>query len=233
MEKIRIIAGLGNPGATYADTRHNVGFMVLDRLARHYNAPWKTEKKYKGELAAGPGLLLVKPLTFMNLSGECVGALMRFFKFTPEQVLVIYDDISFPCGSMRLRAGGSAGGHNGMKSLIAHLGTDRIPRLRVGIGVPGQKDMIGHVLGKFSPEEKPLLEDALNRAEQAVLTLLNEGFEAAASKYNIKKEKKERKPKAATPAEQAETAEEPLTPPAARSAPHPPAEASSDSGSAS
>ncbi len=201
MGNIRIIAGLGNPGATYADTRHNVGFMVLDRLAHHFNAPWKLEKKYKGELAAGPGLLLVKPQTYMNLSGECVGSLMRFFKFEPEQVLVIYDDISFPCGSMRLRVAGSAGGHNGMKSLIAHLGSDRFPRLRVGIGVPGQKDMVGHVLGKFSPEEKPLLEDALTRAEQAVLTLLSEGFEAAANKYNLKKEKKERKPKSAPPAE--------------------------------
>ncbi len=211
MSNIRIIAGLGNPGATYTDTRHNVGFMVLDRLARHYNAPWKAEKKYKGELAAGPGLLLVKPQTFMNLSGECVGALMRFFKFTPEQVLVVYDDISFPCGTMRLRAGGSAGGHNGMKSLIAHLGSDRFPRLRVGIGVPGQKDMVGHVLGKFSPEEKPLLEDALARAEQAVLTLLAEGFEAAANKYNVKKEKKERKARP-TPAEAAPPAEETPTP---------------------
>ncbi len=201
MSNIRIIAGLGNPGASYADTRHNVGFMVLDRLARHFNATWKAEKKYKGELAAGPGLLLVKPQTYMNLSGECVGSLMRFFKFEPEQVLVIYDDISFPCGSMRLRAGGSAGGHNGMKSLIAHLGSERFPRLRVGIGVPGQKDMVGHVLGKFSPEEKPLLEEALSRAEQAVLTLLAEGFEAAANKYNVKKEKKERKPGTAPAAE--------------------------------
>ncbi len=212
MSNIRIITGLGNPGAPNPDTVHNFGFMAQVRLPRHINAPWKAEKKYKGELAAGPGLLLVKPQTFMNLSGECVGALMRFFKFTPEQVLVVYDDISFPCGTMRLRAAGSAGGHNGMKSLIAHLGSDRFPRLRVGIGVPGQKDMVGHVLGKFSPEEKPLLEDALTRAEQAVLTLLAEGFEAAANKYNVKKEKKERKPKTppapeGAPAEP--TAEEP------------------------
>ncbi len=213
MLPIRIIVGLGNPGATYADTRHNVGFMVLDRLARHFNAPWKAEKKYTGELAAGPGVVLVKPQTFMNLSGESVGPLMRFFKFEPEQVLVIYDDISFPCGTMRLRAGGSAGGHNGMKSLIAHLGSERFPRLRVGIGVPGQKDMVGHVLGKFSPEEKPLLEDALTRSEQAVLTLLSQGFEAAANKYNVRKEKKERKPKP-TPATETDT---PPTPPDASS----------------
>ncbi len=196
MQRIRIIAGLGNPGRDYADTRHNVGFMVLDRLARHFNAPWKVEKAYKGELAAGPGVLLVKPQTYMNLSGESVGALMRYFKFEPEQVLVVYDDISFPVGAMRLRAGGSAGGHNGMKSLIAHLGSERFPRLRVGIGVPGQKNMVGHVLGKFSPDERPLLDDCLARAEQCVLTLLAEGFEAAANKYNIKKEKKERKPRA-------------------------------------
>ena len=216
MNNIRIIAGLGNPGASYADTRHNVGFMVLDRLAQHFHAPWKTQKAYKGELAAGPGLLLVKPQTFMNLSGECVGALMRYFKFSPEQVLVVYDDISFPCGTMRLRAAGSAGGHNGMKSLIAHLGSDRFPRLRVGIGVPGQKDMVGHVLGKFSPEEKPLLEDALARAELAVLAVVNEGFEAAANKFNIRKEKKERKPKeAAAAGEAAQPAEAPPAPPAA------------------
>ncbi len=209
MSDIRIIVGLGNPGATYADTRHNVGFMVLDRLARHFNVPWKAEKKYKGELAAGPGLLLVKPQTFMNLSGESVGPLMRFFKFTPEQVLVIYDDISFPCGTMRLRAGGSAGGHNGMKSLIAHLGSDRFPRLRIGIGVPGQKDMVGHVLGKFSPEEKPLLEDALARAEQAVLTLLRDGFEAAANQFNVRKEKKEKKERKSAPVAEAESGASP------------------------
>ncbi len=209
MNNIRIIAGLGNPGASYADTRHNVGFMVLDRLARHFNAPWKLEKAYKGELAAGPGLLLVKPQTFMNLSGECVGALMRYFKFSPEQVLVVYDDISFPCGTMRLRSAGSAGGHNGMKSLIAHLGSDRFPRLRVGIGVPGQKDMTGHVLGKFSPEEKPLMEEALTKAELAILTLLNEGFEAAANKFNVKKEKKERNPRPTPAAEEEGTPDSP------------------------
>ncbi len=193
MQRIKIIAGLGNPGREYAETRHNVGFMLLDRLARRFGSAWKLEKAYKGELAAGPGLLLVKPQTYMNLSGESVGALMRYFKFEPEQVLVIYDDISFPVGAMRLRAGGSAGGHNGMKSLIAHLGSERFPRLRVGIGVPGQKNMTGHVLGKFSPEERPLFEDCLERAEQCVLTLLTEGFEAAANKFNLKKEKKERK----------------------------------------
>lgn len=192
MEQIRMIVGLGNPGREYAETRHNVGFMLLDRLAARFGAAWKPDKARKGELAAGSGVLLVKPQTFMNSSGECVGPLMRYFKFAPEQVLAVYDDISFPVGTMKLRAAGSAGGHNGMKSLIAHLGTEKFPRLRVGIGVPGQKSMVGHVLGKFSPEERPLLEECLTRAEAAVLMLLSEGFEKAANTYNPRKEKKPR-----------------------------------------
>lgn len=190
---VRIIVGLGNPGRDYAETRHNVGFMVLDRLARRFGAEWKLDKARKGELAAGPGVLLIKPTTFMNCSGECVGPIMRYYKFEPEQVLVIYDDISFPVGTMRLRASGSAGGHNGMKSLIAHLGGEKFPRIRVGIGAPGQKEMVGHVLGKFAPDERPLLEDCLSKAEEATVMMLREGFQAAANKFNVKKEKKPRK----------------------------------------
>lgn len=194
-ETIKIIVGLGNPGREYAETRHNVGFMVVDRLAARFGAVWKADKARKAELAAGPGVLLVKPQTYMNSSGESVGPLMRYFKFTPGQVFVVYDDISFPVGAMRLRAGGSAGGHNGMKSLIAHLGTEKFPRLRVGIGVPGQKNMIGHVLGKFTPEERPLLDETLAKAEEAAFVTLKEGFQAAANRFNVKKEKKEKKPK--------------------------------------
>ena len=190
---IRIIVGLGNPGRDYAETRHNVGFMVLDRLARRFGAEWKLDKARKGELAAGPGVLLIKPQTFMNCSGECVGPIMRYYKFEPEQVLVIYDDIAFPVGAMRLRAGGSAGGHNGMKSLIAHLGNEKFPRLRVGIGGPGQKEMAGHVLGKFAPDERPLLEECLAKAEESTVMMLREGFQAAANKFNVKKEKKPRR----------------------------------------
>lgn len=189
-EPVKIIVGLGNPGREYAETRHNVGFMVLDRLAARLGAVWKADKARKAELAAGPGVLLVKPQTYMNASGESVGPIMRYFKFEPGQVFVVYDDISFPVGAMRLRAGGSAGGHNGMKSLIAHLGTEKFPRLRVGIGVPGQKNMIGHVLGKFTPEERPLLEETLAKAEEAAYTVLKEGFQAAANRFNVKKEKK-------------------------------------------
>ncbi len=193
MERIRLVVGLGNPGREYAQTRHNVGFMVLDRLAAHLNAPWKADKAHKCELASAAGVLLVKPQTYMNASGESVGPLMRYFKWEPAQVLVIYDDISFPVGTMKLRAGGSAGGHNGMKSLIAHLGTEKFPRLRVGIGVPGQKSMVGHVLGKFSDEEKPLFEESLLKAEAATLMMLSDGFEKAANTFNPRKEKKQRR----------------------------------------
>lgn len=206
---IRIIVGLGNPGRDYAETRHNVGFMVLDRLARRFGAEWKLDKARKGELAAGPGVLLIKPQTFMNSSGECVGPIMRYYKFDPAQVLVIYDDISFPVGTMKLKAGGSAGGHNGMKSLIAHLGGEKFPRLRVGIGAPGQKEMVGHVLGKFAPDERPPLEECLAKAEEATVMMLKEGFQAAANKFNVKKEKKpRRKPEAPAESPAPEPAQE-------------------------
>lgn len=209
MERICIIVGLGNPGREYAETRHNVGFMLLDRLAAHLNSPWKTDRAHKCELASAPGVLLVKPQTYMNSSGESVGPLMRYFKRSPEQVLAVYDDIAFPVGTIKLRAGGSAGGHNGMKSLIAHLGTEKFPRLRIGIGVPGQKSMVGHVLGKFSPEEAPLLQESLLKAEAAALMILNEGFDKAANTFNPKKEKKEKKPRRSDGAPASEETESP------------------------
>lgn len=193
MSEVRIIVGLGNPGATYANTRHNVGFMVMDALAREWGSVWKPDKARKGELASGPGVLLVKPQTFMNDSGFCVGPLMRYFKFTPEQVLVVYDDTALPVGALRLRAGGSDGGHNGMKSLIAHLGSDHFPRLRVGIGSHGVKTLVGHVLGSFSPEEKPLIDAGVKNAVAAVRLLMTNGFQAAANQYNTRKQKPEKK----------------------------------------
>lgn len=207
MLPVKIIVGLGNPGREYAETRHNVGFMVLDLLARHFGAEWKFDKARKAELAAGPGVLLVKPQTFMNASGESVGPLMRYYKWEPEQVFVVYDDISFPVGAMRLRAGGSAGGHNGMKSMIAHLGTEKFPRLRVGISAPGCKQMVSHVLGKFAPDERPLLDEALTRAAAATLMTLSHGFDAAANQFNVKKEKKKKEKPA--PAEKQDEATAP------------------------
>ena len=165
-----MIVGLGNPGRTYEDTRHNAGFMVVDRLAAGWGAVFKTDRQRKWELAAGPGVLLVKPATFMNESGLCVGPMMRFFKLDPRSVFVIHDEVDFPLGVMKLREKGSAGGHNGIKSLIAHMGTQEFPRLRFGIGLPrGKGEMIGHVLGKFRPEERELLDVMLGKAADAVL----------------------------------------------------------------
>ena len=145
---VKMIVGLGNPGRTYEDTRHNAGFMVLDRLAARWGAAFKADRQRKCEAAAGPGVLLVKPSTFMNESGLCVGPMMRFFKLDPRSVFVIHDEVDFPLGVMKLREKGSAGGHNGMKSLIAHMGTQEFPRLRFGIGQPrGKGEMTGHVQG--------------------------------------------------------------------------------------
>ena len=181
---VRIIAGLGNPGASYVGTRHNVGFAVLDAFAELCGAIWQPDSASKGLVARGPGVLLVKPQTYMNESGRCLGALVRYFKFTPDQVLVVYDDIALPVGSLRLRQGGSAGGHNGMKSVIAHLGTESFPRLRVGIGSHGRQTLISHVLGGFAPEEKEVMQTAVSRAAEALQCLLQAGFSTAANRYN-------------------------------------------------
>ena len=180
-----MIVGLGNPGRTYEDTRHNAGFMVLDRLAARWGAVFKADRQRKCEVAAGPGVLLVKPSTFMNESGLCVGPMMRFFKLDPRSVFVIHDEVDFPLGVIKLREKGSAGGHNGIKSLIAHMGTQEFPRLRFGIGQPrGKGEMIGHVLGKFRPEERELLDVTLGKAEDAVLYTMEHGITRAGNIFN-------------------------------------------------
>ncbi len=136
-------------------------------------------------MAAGPGVLLVKPSTFMNESGLCVGPMMRFFKLDPRSVFVIHDEVDFPLGVIKLREKGSAGGHNGIKSLIAHMGTQEFPRLRFGIGQPrGKGEMIGHVLGKFRPEERELLDVTLGKAEDAVLYTMEHGITRAGNIFN-------------------------------------------------
>ena len=183
MAPFRLIVGLGNPGGEYAETRHNVGFMVLDRLAARAGASFKAEKKWQAVVANVPTGWLCKPQTYMNLSGESVSALGHFYKIEPSQVLVVFDDMALPLGRLRLREKGSHGGHNGLRSVIAHLGTDVIPRLRIGIGGPAG-EATGHVLGRFSPAEKPLLEDALTRAVEAVEFTQSHGFPAAMNRYN-------------------------------------------------
>lgn len=187
---IRLVVGLGNPGREYENTRHNVGFMVVEQLAAQAAGasgptPWRAVREWKAEIAQIDGLLLCKPMSYMNLSGKPVGAVARFYKIAPAEILIVYDDVALPLGKLRLRPGGSAGGHNGLKSLIEQLGTQAFPRLRIGIGAAGESEaMISHVLGKFSPAEKPAIEEALDLATRAVEYVHNRGLLAAMNQFN-------------------------------------------------
>lgn len=182
-----LIVALGNPGSEYAHTRHNVGWMVLDEVLRRHPIPMKREGQAmlgRGSVAGAP-VVAMRPLTYMNLSGQAAGQAARYFKFRPEQVLAIYDDLALPFGTLRLRSGGGAAGHNGVKSLIQHLGTEDFPRLRVGIGPkPPGADQAAFVLGAFKPAEREQLPDILLRAADAVEAVLKEGLTSAMNRYN-------------------------------------------------
>lgn len=184
----RLIVGLGNPGETYRDTRHNIGFMVLDEIARRMGAAFREEKRWSGLVAKFTGGYLLKPLTFMNDSGRSVQSVGHFYKASPAQTLVVYDDVDLPLGRLRFRTSGSAAGHNGIRSLISSLGSDEFPRLKVGIapadGRPAGERMVGHVLGKFSAEERPVLESVIQRAADAVLSAVDRGLETAMNVFN-------------------------------------------------
>lgn len=183
-----LIAGLGNPGKEYETTRHNVGFMVIDRLADKLNCDVDT-KKFLGFVGNGrigaEKVILLKPQTYMNQSGESVRAAADFYKIDPDHVIVIYDDISLDMGAVRVRAQGSAGGHNGMKNIIAHLGTQAYPRVRVGIGAkPPRMDLADYVLSHFTKAELECLQDTVKDAADAVELFINEGAQAAMNQYN-------------------------------------------------
>jgi len=186
----RLIVGLGNPGAEYRDTRHNVGFMILDRLAARENAQFHLEKGWKAAVARAGDTLYCKPLTYMNLSGQAVRPISQFYKIEPAQVLVILDDMALPLGRLRIRPTGSAGGHNGLQSVIEHFGTLDIPRLRVGIGAApagigaAERGAIGHVLGRFALDEAVPLEHSLRRAMDAIDCARSQGLAAAMNAYN-------------------------------------------------
>ncbi len=188
MNAPRLIVGLGNPGETYRDTRHNIGFMVLDEIARRKGAAFREEKRWSGLVAKFTGGYLLKPLTFMNDSGRAVQAVGHFYKASPAQTLVVYDDVDLPLGRLRFRTSGSAAGHNGIRSLISSLGSDEFPRLKVGIapadGRPAGERMVGHVLGKFRAEEQPALQTVIQRAADAVLSAVDSGLEAAMNVFN-------------------------------------------------
>lgn len=186
-----IIAGLGNPTREYENTRHNAGFSVIDVLADRMGVLVE-EKKHKAlcgrGVLGGQKVVLAKPQTFMNVSGESVRAMADFYKVPPQQVIVIYDDISLEPGQLRLRAKGSAGGHNGIKSIIAHLGTQEFPRIKVGVGdKPKNMDLAQYVLSRFSKGEQALMEDAFLEAADAAAMMLADGIDAAMNNFNAKK----------------------------------------------
>ncbi|MDD5349026.1 MAG: aminoacyl-tRNA hydrolase [Chthoniobacteraceae bacterium] len=179
----RLLIGLGNPGKEYERTRHNVGFMVLDKLAARSGATWRTEKPWKAQIADCDGVVCCKPLSYMNLSGGPAQSVASFYKVPPAETLVVYDDLALPLGKLRLRPNGSAGGHNGMQSILTQFGTQEVPRLRLGIGA-ADSGMIGHVLGRFGADELPELEAALDRAVEAIEFAQNRGLQAAMNQFN-------------------------------------------------
>lgn len=194
---MKMIVGLGNPGNEYAGTRHNVGWMLVDALAEHLCInEWRSREK--GMVAEGrigsEKILLVKPLTYMNNSGECVGPLMRWYKLEPEDIMAAHDDMDIPIGTIRIRKKGSAGGHNGIKSLLSHIGSENFGRLRIGIGRPQPGwSVINHVLAKFNDQEQEEIGNAIKQLIPAVECMVLEGPDMAMNKFNPKKVKKAKK----------------------------------------
>ncbi|WP_394883250.1 aminoacyl-tRNA hydrolase [Clostridium baratii] len=187
-----LIVGLGNPEEKYNNTRHNIGFEAVDYIADKYNIDIN-RKKFKGVYGEGfignEKVILMKPTTYMNLSGECIREVIDFYKLSNEDILVIYDDISLEVGRIRIRPKGSAGGHNGIKSIINHLGTDEFSRIKIGVGQP-KGDLVNHVLGKFSKEENEVLEESLEATKLATETIIKEDTQAGMNKFNGFKAKK-------------------------------------------
>ncbi len=190
MENMYLIVGLGNPGADYAQTRHNAGFLLVERLAEHWRANWEVERKFQSRVAKaqrdGRRVLLMQPQTFMNLSGEAVSAVSGFYRVPPAQVLVAVDDADLPLGEIRLRPSGSSGGHHGLESMEQHLATREYPRLRIGIGRrdAAVREITGHVLGKFGADERELFAQVLAQAGEQIGCWLEAGIQKAMSQFN-------------------------------------------------
>lgn len=185
---MKIIIGLGNPDREYEGTRHNVGFSVIYNISDAYNIRVDTKKHRaligKGVIE-GEKVILAMPMTYMNLSGESVRELVNYYKCSAEDIIVIYDDISLDVGKLRIRTKGSAGGHNGIKNIIAQLGTDVFTRIKVGVGEkPPKMDLADYVLGHFTKEEQPVIRESADRARQAVAVILTEGTERAMNRFN-------------------------------------------------
>jgi PTH1 family peptidyl-tRNA hydrolase len=190
MSGSRLIVGLGNPGREYARTRHNAGFQLVERVAAEAGATWRVEARFRARLArgtlAGESCWLCEPLTYMNLSGEAVGAVMRYHRLTRDRLLVLVDDADLPLGQLRLRPGGSAGGHHGLESVERHVGGQDYARLRLGIGrrADAGRNITGHVLGAFNAEEWEIFEKVLAQATSQVLCWVAEGVAVAMNRYN-------------------------------------------------
>jgi PTH1 family peptidyl-tRNA hydrolase len=190
LENLHFIAGLGNPGPEYAATRHNVGFMLVDRLVSRWHATWAMEKKFQARLAKvkrdGRDVILCQPQTFMNDSGEAVGAVGRFYQLPPNRMLIVVDDADLTLGQLRMRPEASSGGHHGLESIEQQLGTRGYPRLRIGIGrrAPEQREITDHVLGRFEADERKVMEEVLDRAVRQVECWLADGIEKAMNEFN-------------------------------------------------
>src|SRR6186997_77133 len=189
---MKIIVGLGNPGPRYAGTRHNVGFDAVDLLARRHGAAWEAAPRGIEALIArwrAEDTVLAKPLTFMNLSGSAIVGLLQFYKIEPADLLVLVDEVQLETGRIRIRPSGSAGGHNGLKSVIGSLGLDAFPRLRIGVGRgDNRRDLADHVLAKFEPDERSVIEDAVVRAADASEAFIADGVADAMNRFNRKDE---------------------------------------------
>ena len=185
---MKMFAGLGNPGETYANTPHNVGFDVVDLLAERLGAGWKNSSGFHARVArttsAGESLLLAKPQTFMNLSGNSVAPLLRYYGGTPSDLTVILDDADLPLGKLRIRASGGSGGHRGLASIIEALGTEGFPRIRLGVGREERGDLVGHVLGKFGAERQTRVRGMIEAAADAAQCLTENGLNEAMNRYN-------------------------------------------------
>jgi len=183
-ERIRLVAGLGNPGPEYASTRHNVGFLVVDRLAEQFGSTWERSTKWDAVVTKYGEVFLLKPMSFMNRSGHPLFAIAQFYKIDPAEILVVLDDFALPLGRLRLRAGGSPGGHNGLESIMVQFGTEEIPRLRIGIGAAPSAGSVDYVLSRFFEEEKPLVRSTIDRAAEAVKCAIDNGLVSAMNTFN-------------------------------------------------
>jgi len=189
MENIFLIVGLGNPGADYAKTRHNAGFLLVEKLAGQWRSAWSNERRFQARVSraehGGRTVLLAEPQTYMNASGESVGALVRFYQLPLERLLVVVDDADLPLGEIRLRPGGGTGGHHGLESVMQHVGSREYARLRIGIGrQENLRQITGHVLGRFSAAENALLDKVLERAGGQMECWLDAGIQKAMSQFN-------------------------------------------------